>query len=111
MKKIKNFGLLCIAIPLLSSCQIYGIVKDATDHEEGRIIMKNGTEYVGRVKMPKCNTENIHIKTENGEKIKLKNTDMQYLGYGKRHILINAIISYVFHIRQTKCSLQKKRKR
>ena len=84
MKKIKNFGLLCIAIPLLSSCQIYGIVKDATDHEEGRIIMKNGTAYVGRVTMPKCNTENIHIKTENGEKIKLKNTDIAVLGVWKK---------------------------
>ena len=67
---------------LLSSCQIYGVIKDATDHEEGRIVMKNGTEYVGRVKMPKCNTQNIRIKTEKWEK--LKNTDIAVLGVWKK---------------------------
>lgn len=84
MKKIKIFGLLCMAIPLLSSCQIYSVIKDATDHEEGRIVMKDGTEYVGRVKMPKCNTQNVRIKTENGEKLKIKNTDIAVLGVWKK---------------------------
>lgn len=45
IKTIKTIGLLCLAIPLLSSCQIYDIVKDATDQEEGRIVMKDGRVY------------------------------------------------------------------
>ena len=94
----------------MSSCQIYGVVKDATDHEEGRIVMKNGAEYVGRVKMPKCNTKNIRIKTESGEKMKFKHTDIAVLGVWKKNILINAIILYATHIKQTKCSPQKKKK-
>ena len=76
--------MLCIAVPLLSSCQIYSVVKDATDHEEGRVVMKDGTEYVGRVKMPKCNTQTIRLKTEDGQKLKLKNTDIAVLGVWKK---------------------------
>lgn len=46
--------------------------------------MKDGTEYAGRVKMPKCNTKKIRIKTENGEKMKLQNTDIALLGVWKK---------------------------
>lgn len=77
-------GLLCVLIPLLSSCQIYSVVKDATDHEEGRVVMNDGTEYAGRVKMPKCNTKTVRLKTETGEKLKLKNTDIALLGVWKK---------------------------
>ena len=99
IKTIKTIGLLCLAIPLLSSCQIYDIVKDATDQEEGRIVMKDGTEYTGRVRMPKSNTKTVNITTTNGEKLKLKNTDIAVLGVWKKT-----------HP-QTRCSLQKRRKR
>ena len=51
MKKLKLGMLLCFAVFLLGGCQIYSVVKDATDREEGRVVMKDGTEYVGRVKM------------------------------------------------------------
>lgn len=84
MKNLKSFGVLCIAIPLLSSCQIYDVVKTATDKEEGRIVMKDGTEYVGRVRMPKANTQNVSIKTTDGKKLKLKNTDIAVLGVWKK---------------------------
>lgn len=84
MKRLKEIGLLFVAIPLLSSCQIYSVIKDATDREEGRVVMKDGTEYVGRVKMPKCNTKTIRIKTVSGEKLKLKNTDIGVLGVWKK---------------------------
>lgn len=84
MKNIKIFGVLCITLSLLCSCQIYNVVKDATDHEEARVIMKDGTEYVGRVKMPKCNTENIRLTTADGKKVKLKNTDIEVLGVWKK---------------------------
>lgn len=102
--------MLCIAVPLLSSCQIYSVVKDATDHEEGRVVMKDGTEYLGRVKMPKCNTQTIRIKTEDGQKLKLKNTDIAVLGVWKRRILTNVIFLCAIHMRQLKCSLPKRRK-
>ena len=49
MKKLKLGMLLCFAVFLLGGCQIYSVVKDATDREEGRVVMKDGTEYVGRV--------------------------------------------------------------
>ncbi len=84
MKRTVFYGLLCCAIFLFGSCQIYGVIKDATDHEEGRIVMKDGTEYAGRVKMPKCNTQNIRIKTNEGQKYKLKNTDIAVLGVWKK---------------------------
>ena len=84
IKTIKTIGLLCFVIPLLSSCQIYDIVKDATDQEEGRIVMKDGTEYTGRVRMPKSNTKTVNITTTNGEKQKLKNTDIAVLGVWKK---------------------------
>lgn len=75
---------LLLAASLLSSCQIYGIVKDATDKEEGRVVMKDGTEHSGRVKMPKCNTKTIRMKTADGQKLKLKNTDIAVLGVWKK---------------------------
>ncbi|WP_294628474.1 hypothetical protein [uncultured Bacteroides sp.] len=84
MKNNIFFGVLCMLLPLLSSCQIYSVVKNATDREEGRIVMNDGTEYVGRVKMPKCNTKIIRIKTESGEKLKVKNTDIAVLGVWKK---------------------------
>ena len=84
MKRFKIFRVLLVAIPLFSSCQIYSVIKDATDREEGRIVMADGTEHVGRVKMPKCNTKNIRIKTDKGEKLKLKNTDIAVLGVWKK---------------------------
>ncbi len=84
MKKLKIFSFFCMAMFLFSSCQIYTVIKDATDHEEGRIVMKDGKEYVGRVKMPKCNTKTIRITTEDNKKLKLKNTDIAVLGVWKK---------------------------
>lgn len=110
IKTIKTIGLLCLAIPLLSSCQIYDIVKDATDQEEGRIVMKDGTEYTGRVRMPKSNTKTVNITTTNGEKLKLKNTDIAVLGVWKKLIQKIATSSYAIHTWQTRCSLQKEEK-
>ena len=39
MKKIRLTALLCCAAYLLCGCQIYSVVKDATDREEGRVVM------------------------------------------------------------------------
>lgn len=85
MKKSAKFLLLLVfATPLLGSCQIYTVVKDLTDKEEGRVVMKDGTEYTGRVKMPHCNTKSIKIKTSDGQKLKLRNTDIAVLGVWKK---------------------------
>ncbi|NPD90857.1 hypothetical protein [Xylanibacter muris] len=73
-----------LIIPLINSCQIYSVIKDATDKEEGRVVMKDGTEYTGRVKMPKCNTKKLSIKTTDGQKLKLKSTDIAVLGVWKK---------------------------
>lgn len=91
MKRIKNYMKqlayllpLVLVAPLASSCQIYGVIKDATDKEEGRVVMKDGSEYTGRVKMPKCNTKKISMTTTDGKKLKLKNTDIVVLGVWKK---------------------------
>lgn len=84
-KKAAQFLLpLVVATPLLSSCQIYSVVKDLTDKEEGRVVMRDGTEHTGRVKMPHCNTKTIRMKTADGQKLKLKNTDIAVLGVWKK---------------------------
>lgn len=55
-------------ILMLSGCEIYGIVKDATDKEDGRIITKDGTTYTGRVEMPNANTKKVTIHTLDSQK-------------------------------------------
>lgn len=75
MKKNLNltlFSLCASIIVLLSGCTTYALIKDATDHEEGRLVMKDGTEYIGRVKMPNFGTKKIRMKTNDGRKIKVK---------------------------------------
>lgn len=61
MKKLPKpiLTLLSATIFLFSGCSTYSLIKDATDREEGRIIMNDGTEYVGRVKMPHSPTKKI----------------------------------------------------
>lgn|GEM_PF-4411012 len=67
MKKCSNLilFLLCAVIFIFCGCSTYRVIKDATDHEEGRLIMKDGTEYVGRVKMPNfpCVPSILHNST------------------------------------------------
>lgn len=84
MRTFREYILFLLAVPLLSSCQIYSLIRDVTDKEDGRVVMKDGTEYVGRVKMPKCNTKRIRIKTVGGEKLKLQNSDIAVLGVWKK---------------------------
>lgn len=86
MKKLPKpiLTLLSATIFLFSGCNTYSLIKDATDREEGRIIMNDGTEYVGRVKMPHSPTKKIRIKTTEGQKVKLKSTDVYIMGVWKK---------------------------
>lgn len=70
MKKRSNLilFLLCAVIFIFCGCSTYRVIKDATDHEEGRLIMKDGTEYVGRVKMPNGKTKKLRMRTTDGRK-------------------------------------------
>lgn len=110
MKNIKIFGVLCITLSLLCSCQIYSVVKDATDHEEARVIMKDGTEYVGRVKMPKCNTENIRLTTADGKKVKSRIPTSKCWACGRKRIPICVTTLYATHTGRIKCSLPRRKK-
>lgn len=67
-------------------CFRYGnvVAKDATDHEEGRLIMKDGTEYVDRVKMPNGKTKKLRMKTTDGHRVKVQNTEVGVLGVWKK---------------------------
>lgn len=69
---------------LMSSCQVYGLIKTLTDKEEGRVVMKDGTEYTGRVKMPLSYEKNLRITTTDGKKLKLKGTEVALLGVWKK---------------------------
>lgn len=110
MRQLFYFLPLLLVVPLTNSCQIYGIIKDATDKEEGRVLMKDGTEYTGRVKMPKCNTKNIRLTTTDGKKLKLKNTDIEVLGVWKKthtdkcHYLVSVpyVTNKMFSTKKTK---------
>lgn len=65
----------CVAMTL-GGCQIYGLVKDVTDKEEGKIIMKDGKEYVGRVEMPNVNTKRLSIVVNDGQKTVVEAKDI-----------------------------------
>lgn len=67
-----------------TGCQIYSIVKDATDKEDGRIIMKDGKEYVGRVEMPNVNTKRLTIVTDNEKKNIVEANDIEALVIWKK---------------------------
>lgn len=73
----------CVAMTL-GGCQIYGLVKDATDKEEGKVIMKNGKEYVGRVEMPNANTKRLTIEVNGGQKTILEAKDIASLTVWKK---------------------------
>lgn len=86
MKTLKFFVVLGLAVTLLSSCELYRMVRGATKFEEAHVVMKDGTEYEGRVCMPNCNTKKLRFKTPDGEKLKLQNTDVSFLAvWGKKH--------------------------
>ena len=50
----------------------------------GRLIMKDGTEYVGRVKMPNGKTKKLRMRTTDGRKVKVQNTEVGVLGVWKK---------------------------
>ena len=80
MKKTLSLILSLLCVVPFSGCTTYARIKDATDHEEGRLVMKDGTEYIGRVKMPNFGTKKIRMKTNDGHKIKVKNTEVSIWG-------------------------------
>ena len=88
MKKCSNLilFLLCAVIFIFCGCSTYRVIKDATDHEEGRLIMKDGTEYVGRVKMPNGKTKKLRMRTTDGPRLKCKTLRSVFWEYGRRPI-------------------------
>mgnify|MGYP000643614627 CR=1 FL=1 len=79
MKKRSNLilFLLCAVIFIFCGCSTYRVIKDATDHEEGRLIM-------GRVKMPNGKTKKLRMRTTDGRKVKVQNTEVGVLGVWKK---------------------------
>lgn len=83
----------CVA---LGSCQVYQIVKDATDKEDGTVTLTDGSELTGRVLMPNVNTKSISITTLDSVKHKFPADSVAYLTLWKKthpemqHTLIHA---------------------
>lgn len=61
MKDLRKLMFIVAVVSLMTSCQIYTVVKDLTDREEGRVKTTDGQSYMGRVLMPKSTTKNLKI--------------------------------------------------
>lgn len=96
MKKFSFFlfSSLCMVL-MLSGCQIYDVVKDLTDKEEGQVIMKDGQEYVGRVEMPNASTKKLTVVTGESQKQVLESDKIEGLVVWKKtHPDIKHVLKY-----------------
>lgn len=84
MKQLKKIVPVLLSAAMLAGCQIYSIVKDATDKEDGQVITKDGRAYTGRVSMPNCNTKSITVATPDSQKVKLASEDIAVLAVWKK---------------------------
>ncbi|MBR1402333.1 MAG: hypothetical protein IJ604_12540 [Prevotella sp.] len=77
---MKKFGICLITFFLLSINNIYGIVKENYKKIEGHIIMNDGTEYRGYIKMPKLYTKWLQITLhDNNEMIEVPSQEVKEL--------------------------------
>ena len=77
---MKRTSICFIIIFLLSINKIYGIVKDNNNKTEGHIIMNDGREYRGHIKMPKIYTKLLQITLhDNNEQIEVPAQDVKVL--------------------------------
>ena len=79
MKKSTLLLFALITVFMLSSCEIYSLVKDLTDKEEGRITTTDGKVLTGRVEMPNANTKKLTIVTVDSQKTVLNCEDIKEL--------------------------------
>ncbi|MGI6243392.1 MAG: hypothetical protein ACOYJK_07665 [Prevotella sp.] len=102
------FSFLCMVL-MLSGCQVYGLIKDASDKEEGQVIMKDGQEFVGRVETPNSNTKKLTIITGKDEKQVLEADKIEALVMWKKtHPEIKHVLRYIrTYWRDKKQTLQK----
>lgn len=84
MKRLSHILSLLSLTALFTSCQIYGIVKDITDKEDGQIQTKDGRQYVGRVSMPNCNTKSITVNTLDSQHVKVASDEIAVLAVWKK---------------------------
>lgn len=96
MRKIILASLFTIATMMLSGCEVYSLVKDATDKEEGRILTTSGKTYQGRVEMPNVNTKNLTIITADSVKTVIKAEEIKDLiVWKKTHTDIKHVLHYL----------------
>lgn len=96
MKKSALLLFVLITVFMLSGCEIYSIVKDLTDKEEGRITTTDGKVLTGRVEMPNANTKKLTIVTVDSQKTVLKSEDIKELVVWKKtHTDMKHVLQYL----------------
>lgn len=96
MKKSTLLLFALITVFMLSGCEIYSIVKDLTDKEEGRITTTDGKVLTGRVEMPNANTKKLTIVTVDSQKTVLKSEDIKELVVWKKtHTDMKHVLQYL----------------
>jgi hypothetical protein len=96
MKKSALLLFALITVFMFSGCEIYGLVKDLTDKEEGRITTTDGKVLTGRIMMPNVNTKKISIMTVDSQKIEVEAKDIQeLLVWKKTHTDIKHVLHYL----------------
>ena len=96
MKKSTLLLFALITVFMLSGCEIYSLVKDLTDKEEGRITTTDGKVLTGRVEMPNANTKKLTIVTVDSQKTVLNCEDIKELVVWKKtHTDIKHVLQYL----------------
>lgn len=96
MKKSTLLLFALITVFMLSGCEIYSLVKDLTDKEEGRITTTDGKVLTGRVEMPNANTKKLTIVTVDSQKMVLNCEDIKELVVWKKtHTDTKHVLQYL----------------
>lgn len=106
MIKLKNLLILSCCAVLLTGCELYGLLKDFTDKEEGTVVLNDGKTYTGRVSMPLCNSKNVTVATADSQKIKIPAENISVLNVWKNthkeavHSLVYR--QYIYNLKKNK---------
>lgn len=96
MKKSTLLLFALVTVFMFSGCEIYSIVKDITDKEEGRITTTDGKVLTGRVEMPNANTKKLTIVTADKQKTVLNCENIKELVVWKKtHTDIKHVLQYL----------------
>ncbi len=96
MRKLFVMGAMMAFTAMLASCEVYGLVKDATDKEDGRIVTTSGKTYTGRVETPNANTKKLTIVMGENDKVVVDAKDIEtLLMWKKTHPDMKHVLKYL----------------